>query len=1502
MRLRSKLLVQTILLVAVLSTASGGIGLYYTYSVADISMTLVEDEAVPILKSKTLENLALEIWLRLLLHASVTDWDTMERVEQELPVLHELVEAGLDELTVFYERIENSRAHAGHNHTIQQEDAAPDSGGQKETDRWAGVQAKWKDFLQSAAQVLELSQDYEKKKAMEAILRGENRSAYNEFSNALGGIIGTHQRQMEVLRDTAQKERQQAGWAILSLTAGMALLALTLVMRFTESLLVKPLERFQSGLLDFFAYLNHETDSVSRIESRGSDELGQMSRLVNRNIEKIEHGIAKDNHLIDEVANIVGKIKAGELRERVQATASNPALNDLKVLLDEVLEIVAGVLDNVGDNLDRLAAGNLDARVVGEYRGEYARLQSSCNGIASQIQEIFGEADEVLSRMAEGDMAARIEGTFSGDFGGIKTAANAMAGKLQKLIQEVSKNLGRLAEGDMAARIASEFPGEFAEIKRATNAMADDLQSVIRDTSSALAQLAGGEMALDFSREFSGDFKQIRKALETTAVKLAEATEQNTVQTWLKSGQSQLGEQTSGDKTLLHLAEDIINFLTPYLDAQIGAFYLLHQEEDEAHTTLKMIASHAYVWRKSGRHEFHIGESLVGQAALEHKTFVIEEPPQDYVHIHSGIGDAAPRMILVAPFLYENEVKGVVELASFKPFTDIHLEFLEQVLPAIAIAINTAESRNRMRQLLEQSEAQSAALRAQQEQMEKQQASLQESNEELTAQSEELQAQTEELQSQSEELQVQQEELRQTNEQLEERTRDLERQQSDIEQKNLALEKAKHAIQIKADELELTGKYKSEFLANMSHELRTPLNSLLILAQMLAENKAGNLDAKQVEQARTIHSAGADLLALINDILDLSKVEAGKVQLHIESFALTKLLDDSRRRFQPLAERKGLELNLAVAEGVPEHLTSDIQRLQQILTNLFSNAFKFTEQGEIGLHVYRPRSEEMTGLELDAAHSIAFSVADTGIGIPADKLQVIFEAFQQADGTTSRRYGGTGLGLSISRQLARLLGGDIRLHSVENRGSTFTLYVPEKLAVPQADGQAADRAATASEQKNPPSSQGGGGWTKEEKTADASSPTPSCEEENKAAPPAAITDDRNALQAGDKSILIIDDDPQFAAILFEAGHDQGYKCLLADNGRDGLTMAEQYTPDGILLDIGLPLVDGFTVMDKLKENLATRHIPIHVISAGEHGHKVKQMGALGYYLKPVNMGQLSDAFKKLRHIVEGEVRRLLIISDSGERCDKIQNLLAAKDVDIEFAETPNRALNLLQTRDFDCAVLDMEAGEALDFLAGLREQPDGQQVPLIFYAERPLTDNEEKYLHEWKGESPLKAVYSPERLVDEVTLFLHQVESELPEEKRNMLRIVHDKEALLKGRKVLLVDDDIRNIYALSSVLQHKGMEVVATDNGKKALKVLAQQADVDIILMDIMMPEMDGYETMRRIRDQERFRKLPIIALTAKAMKDDRSKCLEAGANDYLAKPVDSDQLLSLLRVWLYR
>jgi len=920
--------------------------------------------------------------------------------------------------------------------------------------------------------------------------------------------------------------------------------------------------------------------------------------------------------------------------------------------------------------------------------------------------------------------------------------------------------------------------------------------------------------------------------LTKTLQQLHEVTLKSAQQDWLKTGQMQLSERMSGEQQLTQLAENIINFLTPYVEAQVGAFYVLETDE-----ILKMIASHAYIWRKHPTCQFKLGEGVVGQAALERKPIVITEIYADYLYIQSGLGGAVPRAILVMPFLYEDSLKGVVELACLKTFTPLQIEFLKQVMPSIGIVINTTQSRLKMQELLRQTQVQAL-----------------------------------ELQTQAEELQSQQEELRQSNEELEERTRELERQKEEIREKNLILQKSQQEIEAKANQLELASKYKSEFLANMSHELRTPLNSLLILAQILVENKKGNLDDKQIEYARTIHSAGSDLLRLINDILDLSKIEAGKIEINPEPLALTTLIENLEHKFRHVAEHKNLAFNIQIAPEFPAILHTDAHRLKQIINNLLSNAFKFTTQGEIQLEFRKVTAEEILP-QKDRWPSLVISVTDTGIGIPKDKQQLIFEAFQQVDGSISRRYGGTGLGLSISRQLASLLGGDLKLASENLKGSTFTLYLPDRLE--------------AGSQEIIPFKES----LKRSETV-------------KVTTQAKIIDDRDRLKPDDKFILIVEDDDKFVKLLMELAQERNFKCLIAQDGDTGLQLAKEYKPHAILLDINLPKKDGWSIMETLKNDPATRHIPVHFMSGSDVAKEAKQMGAIGYLLKPVNLEDLGEAFQKIERFAARHVRNLMIVVDSEQRQQEILGLINQVGLQLIVAPCQMEAYQQLQTIECDCIIIDIDVEEhsGIKLLEQLYQDDNLSKIPVILYSPRELSAEEDKILQRYENNLTIKAVKSPERLLDEATLFLHQLEANLSKEKRKMLQMVHDKGAILAQKKVLLVDDDARNTFALTTVLENKNMEVLVAENGREALEILSENQDVDIVLMDIMMPEMNGYETMQKIREQERFRKLPMIALTAKAMKGDKTKCIEAGANDYLAKPVDTDKLLSLMRVWLYR
>ncbi|MDM8557692.1 response regulator [Candidatus Parabeggiatoa sp. HSG14] len=1065
----------------------------------------------------------------------------------------------------------------------------------------------------------------------------------------------------------------------------------------------------------------------------------------------------------------------------------------------------------------------------------------------------------------------------------------------------INDHLKHLAKGKLLQQnIENKTGDEIGEIIMSFRQVKEGMKNTIKQANAVASGDYNQEVQL-----LSGQ-DQLGRALADMTKTLRETTAQNARQDWLKNGQAELNKLMSGEQKIETLAKNIVSFLTTYIEASVGLFYLLQESKQGKIPYLQLMASYAYTASDNIPNEFSVGEGLVGQAALERKILIRTHAPEEYSHIiQSGLSKAVPRYVIILPFLYENAVKGVIELGSSKPVTETQGEFLEQMRSGIGIAVNTSESRTKMEILLEKSQQQADELQKQQEELQCKHAEIQHSNEEL-------QSQAEELQSQTEELQTQQEELRQTNETLEERTRDLERQKVDVQEKNTALEqtkakmektqvemeKAQAAIENKAKELELASKYKSEFLANMSHELRTPLNSLLILAQLLSENKDGNLNEKQVEFAQTIHSAGNDLLTLINDILDLSKVEAGKIEVNIEKVSLADLMETIQQKFRHVAENKGVGFHLTIKEDMPSVLHTDGQRLKQIINNLLSNAFKFTSQGKISLTVRHPFSHEnIAQMGLDALKTVAISVTDSGIGIPTDKQQVIFEAFQQVDGTTSRRFGGTGLGLSISRQLARLLGGELTLESEENKGSTFTLYLPETFTKKATQGIDSSDSTPVPAKNSIPTSEPAsaddveflGGSTGVEALSSSSK---------------EIVDDRNELEPNDKSLLIIEDDRKFSKILLELSRGKGFKCLLAEDGLTGLKLAEQYKPQAIILDVNLPQADGWTVMDKLKDNSITRHIPVHFMSAADHSMEAKKMGAIGYLLKPMSMEQLGDAFKTIEQFLTRTAKNLLVVVDIESHQQTILDLVVGEDIQVTQGITIASAFQHIQTVKYDCIILDMdiEQGSGNKLLELMQQENDLCQMPLVIYADRDLTSKEEALLLQCADNIPIKSVRSAERLLDETTLFLHQVDAKLPKEKRNMLRMVHDKKTILKSKKVLIVDDDIRNVYALATVLEDHEMEVVSGKDGKEGLEMLAENEDINIILMDIMMPEMDGYETMQEIRKQPRHRQLPIIALTAKAMKGDKAKCIEAGASDYLAKPVDSDKLLSLMRVWLYR
>ena len=959
-------------------------------------------------------------------------------------------------------------------------------------------------------------------------------------------------------------------------------------------------------------------------------------------------------------------------------------------------------------------------------------------------------------------------------------------------------------------------------------------------------QIARGNLDLALEGGAAGG-TGIRAAIGAMLLSLRENRDLTGRQDWLKTGLARLDDAMRGDQDVASLASKVISEIATRLDAQVGAFYLAREGDEPCFT---LLATYAYRKRKNVSNAFRPGEGLVGQAGLEKQQILVKNVPEDYCTVTSGLGERAPRFLCVTPFQHEGRVKGVVEVGTLHEMPDFHLEYLEQAMASLAVAVETAQARQKLAEALEGSQRLTEELQSQQE--------------ELRTTNEELEEQAQRLKESEQRLKIQQEELQVANEELEEKNELLERQTREVEL-------ARNEIETKAQELGVASRYKSEFLANMSHELRTPLNSLLLLARSLAENKEGNLTAQQVEFAEIIYDSGSDLLSLINEILDLSKIEAGRMELEPVEVPLRALAESMRSSFQHLADQKGLSLSVELGELSGEAITTDQRRLEQILRNLLSNALKFTEAGGITLRFGPPApGTDLSRSGLAGPGTLAIAVSDTGIGIPPDAQARIFEAFQQSDGSTSRRYGGTGLGLSISRELARLLGGEIQVQSQPGKGSTFTLYLPSAGPRPREAPPALPPAVA------PPSP--------------------------RAASAQPVPDDRETLAQGESAILVIEDDPTFARLLGERCRAKGFKFLAASSGEAGLDLARRHLPMGVILDIRLPGIDGWAVLSALKADTRTRHIPVHVVTVGDGALDGLQRGAIGQLIKPVSPEDIDDAFRKLAAFADQRPRRVLVIEDDPLQRREIVETIAEDGVEVEEVSSAAQALEALRAGRYHCVILDLGLPEAdgMQLLEALHRE-HAELPPVIVYTARDLTPEETLRLREFAESIVLKDVRSRERLLDEVSLFLHRVVTDMPEAKRQIIKSIYDGDSVLQDRKVLLVDDDMRGSFAVARLLGEHGVKTLKAESGQKALHLLDREPHVDLVLMDIMMPGVDGYETMRRIRADERFKSLPIIALTAKAMKDDRERCIAAGANDYLPKPVDAARLLSMMRVWLY-
>ncbi|HUR79485.1 MAG TPA: response regulator, partial [Thermoanaerobaculia bacterium] len=1250
------------------------------------------------------------------------------------------------------------------------------------------------------------------------------------------------------------------------------------------------------------------------------------------------------NSFASEVTRVAREVGTeGRLGGQAQVKGVSGTWKDLTDNVNMMASNLTSQVRNIAQVTTAVANGDLSKKITVDVKGEILELKDTINTMVDQLNSFASEVTRVAREVGtEGKLGgqAQVKGV-AGTWKDLTDNVNMMASNLTAQVRGIARVVTAIAKGNLKQKLAVEARGEIAELGDTINDMietlatfADQVTTVARevgvegrlggqanvpgaagtwrDLTDNVNQLAAnlttqvraiadvatavtkGDLTRNITVEAQGELAALKGNINEMIRNLRETTSRNAEQDWLKTNLAKFTRMMQGQKNLQTVSQMILSELAPVVSAAHGVFYTMDTIGSEP--VLRLAATYAYKERKHLNKEFHVGESLVGQAAFEKQRILITDAPNDYVQINSGLGEAKPMNIIVLPIVFEGQVLAVMELASFSRFTETYQSLLDQLTESIGVVLNTIQANMRTEELLAQSQSLAEELQTQQE--------------ELTETNKRLESQAKSLQASEELLKQQQEELQQTNEELEEKARLLTAQNEEVEQKNREVETAKRQLEEKARQLAITSKYKSEFMANMSHELRTPLNSLLILAKLLADNPDSNLTDKQVEFAKTIHASGQDLLTLINDILDLSKIESGMMTVALSDVSFREIGELTDRTFRQVANDKGLDLTIEQGDNLPNAIHTDPMRLQQVLKNLLGNAFKFTEKGGVKLRMETATGGWSAGPEvLDRADRvIAFSVTDTGIGIPEDKQRIIFEAFQQADASTTRKFGGTGLGLSISREIARLLGGEIRVESEPGLGSTFTFYLPQTYVAPNGRRERAverplETTTSPQTQRMPLSFPDFASETsadrqeREARGSTGETPQMVVVEEQ-------VPDDRDSIRPGDRTVMIVEDDLNFARILLDMARDKGFKGIVATRGEGALQLAARYRPDAITLDIALPDMEGWTVLDRLKHDRVTRHIPVHIISGDEETSRGLRLGAFAQMQKPVTKDALDDAFGKISGFLDRANKTLLVVEDNEQQRQAIVELIGEGDVDITAVGTGEEALNLLAERRFDCMVLDLGLPDmtGFDFINRMKNELQVTDVPIVVYTGRDLSRKEENDLKRMADAIIVKDVRSPDRLLDETALFLHRVEENLPEQKRKMLEQLHESDPVLAGKKALIVDDDMRNIYALTSLLERHKMKVLYAESGQEGIDALNQNDDIDVVLMDVMMPEMDGYEAMRRIRAMEEYRNLPMIALTAKAMKGDREKCMEAGASDYITKPIDAQQLVSLLRVWLYR
>ncbi len=1189
---------------------------------------------------------------------------------------------------------------------------------------------------------------------------------------------------------------------------------------------------------------------------------------------------------------------------------------DLTDSVNSMAGNLTGQVRNIADVTKAVANGDLSKKITVDVKGEILELKNTINTMVDQLRSFASEVTRVAREVGtEGKLGgqAKVEGV-SGTWKDLTDSVNMMAANLTGQVRGIAKVVTSVANGDLKRKLTVEAKGEIAELADTINSMidtlatfadqvttvarevgvegqlggqakvpgaagtwkaltenvnqlADNLTRQVRAIAEVATAVTKGDLTRSIALDAQGEMAALKDTINEMIRNLKDTTLKNSEQDWLKTNLAKFSRMLQGQRDLTNVGRMVLSELCPVVTAQQAEFYVFDTKGDGDKLTL--LASYASEGKESLGKQIRLGQGIVGQCALEKEKIVLENLPQNYIRISSGLGEASARSVLVLPLIFEGQVKGVLELASFEGFNPTHQALLDQLTESIGIVLNTIEANMRTEGLLKQS------------------------------------------QSLAQQLQTRQQELQQTNEELQEKARLLAQQNQEVERKNSEVEQARQELEEKARQLSLTSKYKSEFLANMSHELRTPLNSLLILSDQLSKNTDGNLSAKQTEFAKTIHSSGNDLLMLINDILDLSKIESGTVMVDANELRLDDLQGYVSRTFNHVAESKNVGFQISFDSRLPKSMSTDAKRLQQIIKNLLSNAFKFTHHGKVTLSVdlvdggWSSINEELNR----AAEVLAFSVSDTGIGISSDKQHIIFEAFQQADGSTSRKYGGTGLGLAISRELARLLGGEIRLASALGVGSTFTLYLPSIYTFPRTVRKVASGETAMGGLANRFPQTGERAAVIEGRTVTNGKISEASREQlilDAVVSPSfnEAGDDRDEIRPGSRVLLIVENDLGFSRYLLDAAREKGFKGLVTSLGATALTMTHEHMPDAITLDIYLPDIEGWRVLERLKNDVLTRHIPVCVISTDEARDRAFSSGAWAFAAKPIQSGDILDKLlERLIDFVSRETKTLLVVEPDANRCGEMVTAVGADDLRVVTVPNGAGALEMIRDRSFDCVVVGDSAPTLEADIRALDENHDNgfTRLPVIHFGEAHQGSGSHR------GALPdhrtlCREAANLDRLLDLCTFHMHRNVAKLPGSKRQSLSNLHQSDKILERRTVLIVDDDMRNIFALSTVLEEFNMNILSADNGRDAIRILLENPNVDIVLMDIMMPEMDGLQTMREIRLIPRLKNVPIVAVTAKAMKGDREKCIEAGAWDYLSKPVDTQLMLGVLQAWLHR